>query len=235
MRITSDCTRIADMIIRALIIVFVMVLFFGIGKQACAEEPAYFEAWAVQSWQQARTFPDVTERIVDERGRLGAELFGRVPWGRFAFIGRLYSEGAAGAYSFRDPSLWDRGVAEGAVAYEVLRSGRYSLSVMGGYGWSMELHRGGQDFQVPDEANELGGPPPKYGAGLHVRDGKSGAWFNFRPLQRDEAVGKGWHVAGAIHIPVVRQRVAVGAVGAFGEYRTIQLQIKALLWRKGRK
>ncbi len=214
--------------------IVLLVLLMGVTGLVEAEESAYFEAWAIQSWQQARTFPDVTKRIVDERGSLGAELFGRVPWGRVAFIGRAYSEGAAGAYSFRDPSLWDRGVAEGALAYEVLRSGRYSLSGMAGYGWSMELRRGGETWQVPDEANELVGAPPKYGAGLHVRDGESGTWLNVR-AQRDEAVSQRWHVAGAIHIPVVRQRVAVGAVGALGEYRTIQLQIKMRLKRWGGK
>jgi len=229
-----------------------VLLLTALTEPAQAEEP-YFEAWAVRGQSYTRNFPDVTERLFEQRGYWGAEFVGRVPihgvFGHMALFGRLSSEGAAGSHSYRDPGTWTRAVGEIGASYRVLtfadglktamtaeemRPTRYTCAVFGGYGLSHQLERGRNLQHVSDEQNELAGPPPRYGGGLHCRDDTLRMWANVR-AEWDEAVGPGVHPAVTIHFPLFGEKGALGLDAVFGDYMKIQLQVKARLFAWGGK
>lgn len=214
---------------------FGVLLFVFAASIARADEP-YLEAWAVRGQALTRNFPTVTDRLYELRGYWGGEVIGRIPRGRFALIGRVSTEGAAGGHSFRDPGTWTRIVGEAALSYRVLDlsvlgtdGARYSCSVFAGYGVSDDLSRGRNFGHIPDEANELDGAPPRYGGGLHCRDEKLKMWAQAR-VEMDDAVGPGAHPAFAVHLPLFGDRTALGIDAVWGDFAKVQVQLKARLW-----
>jgi hypothetical protein len=217
-----------------IIAAFGALLLFCAATLARADEP-YVEAWAIRGQALTRNFPEVTERLFEMRGYWGGEVIGRLPVGKLALIGRFSTEGAAGGHSFRDPGTWQRIVAEAALSYRVLDfaatdAARYSCSVFAGYGISDDLTRGRNFGHISDEANELAGPPPRYGVGLHCRDEKLKMWLQPR-VEWDDTVGPGPHPAVAVHLPLFGERTAVGIDAVWGDYAKVQVQLKARLWQ----
>ena len=217
-----------------------------LATQARADEP-YIEVNATRVQSYVKVFPGVTERLVQQEGFWGAEVFGRFPVrDRFAILGRAYSEGAAGAHSWRDPSTWQRAVGEIAVSYKVFRfalddtDDRYTVGLMAGAGLSWQLERGSYEEMVPDAENELDGPPPKFGVGAHIRDSKLGGWVNLR-AEWDAAVGDGasWCggciLAGSVHVPVMGAKGGLGLDVAYGEHAKVNIVAKIRLFRWGGK
>jgi len=224
----------------------VATLVQSAASKAHADEP-YLEVNATRIQSYGATVPGVTDRLVEQKGLWGAEIFGRVPLtGKLAVIGRLYSEGAAGSHSFRDPSTWHRAVGEGALSYRVFRFGledapdRYTVGLMAGAGLSWMLERGSYTDLVPDEENELDGPPPKFGFGAHLRDSKLGSWLNLR-AEWDKAVGEGaaWCggclIAASLHVPVFGQRAGFGLDVVYGENTKVNVAAKVRIKRWGAK
>lgn len=214
---------------------FGLLLFVFAASIARADEP-YLEAWAVRGQALTRNFPTLSDRLYELRGYWGGEVIGRVPRGRFALIGRVSTEGAAGGHSFRDPGTWTRIVGEAALSARVLNlsalgtdAARYSCSVFAGYGLSDDLSRAKNADLVPDEANQLEGAPPRYGGGLHCRDEKLKMWMNVR-AEVDDAVGPGVHPAFALHLPLFGDRTALGIDAVWGDFAKVQVQLKARLW-----
>lgn len=226
--------------LRLWLIVFAIlaVLLLTALSEPARAEGAYVEASATRIQSYVQTL-GVTERLVQQEGFWGAEVFGRLPVrDRFALIARAYSEGAAGSHSWRDPSTWRRAVGELAVSGEVFRFAldampdRYAVGIMGGAGLSWQLKRGSYTQMVPDEENELDGAPPKFGVGVHLRDSKLGAWLNVR-AEWDAAVGPGVHLAGTLHVPVFGERGGFGVDVVYGDNAKVNILAKVRLFRWG--
>lgn len=228
----EKATRIADTTIQALIIAALLFVLFGIGKSACADEP-YLTGWAVRGQSFTRNYSEVTERLFEQRGYWGAEVLGRLPVERGALIGRVYNEGASGAYSYKDPSTWTRAVAEIALEGPQIRlRGRYGCAPVVGYGYSVRMQRGRILANVPDSDIQKLGPPPKYGIGLHCRDERLRMWVNIR-AEKDEAVGPGIHPALTIHALIFGERGGLGVDFVGGPAAKFQIKVLARLFRWG--
>jgi len=234
---------------KLLLIVALGFLFGVVATKASAEEP-YFEAWAVRGQAYTRNYPAVTDRLFEARSYWGAELIGRYPmrgiFGRAALFARLSSEGAAGSHSYRDPGTWTRAVGEIGASYQVvsfadrlfktvtpeeMRPRRYTCSVFGGYGISRQLERGRLMPQLDADENELGGPPPRFGGGIHCRDEKLRMWGQVR-AEWDATVGPGVHPAASLHLPLFGERGALGVEVVWGDFAKVQVKVKALLFRR---
>ena len=221
-----------------------------LATQARADEP-YLEVSGLRIQSYVKSFAGVTERLVEQRGLWGGEIVARIPFkDRWAVIGRGYSEGAAGSYSYKDPGTFHRAVGKLALSYRVARFAlddtpdRYSLAVIAGGGVSWLLERGRYLADVPLEEVTTEGPPPVFGLGLHLRDSRLGRWFNLR-AEWDKAVsmeGAAWCggciLAGSVHIPVLERAGVVGGFGidvSYGEFAKVNLLTKVRLKRWGGK
>ena len=240
--------RICTRIMWAGFLVAVACVFLLLAQAARADEP-YLEVSALRIQSYVKVFAGVTERLVEQRGLWGGEVIVRVPIkDRFALVGRFYSEGAAGSYSFKDPGTFHRAVGKLALSYRVARFAlddtpdRYTLGIMGGGGLSWLLERGRYiSDEVPLEEITTEGPPPVFGLGLHLRDSKLGGWANIR-AEWDKAVsleGASWCggciLAGSVHVPVLGERGGFGVDVSYGEFAKVNLLTKIRLKRWGGK
>ena len=193
------------------------------------EEP-YAELWAVTGQAFTEELgPEDGTPIWDQAPYVGGEILIRLPYQKWALLGRGTVEGASGQFVMKQPGTWRRLVGEGAVSYQIVAAGgsaeapRYTCAAFVGSGATGHLGAG----------EPLRSIPPKFGGGIHCRDAKLRMWMNARAVW-DAAQGRGAGLEVSVHAPLYSERAAMGVNLVLAQAPRVEIQAKLLLLKKGR-